>query len=642
VLQSKLRQVTGNDSIELVSLPGGLAVKATVDSASDAEALLGLLPTLNTRVLPFIVVRGQGSGSVDASGAPTGGVTETSGKYYGADRPILEGEDLQLTRRLREVTGIRTVSVVRTAQNALALYGTVRDRGEYETVRRYLVMLPMFGSGVTASTQSRSLATGGSLPVGGQSVGGAAGAASGALNRAQFNPALQNPNEPTIQAQAQVLGGTGGTGAVAPAAPATGGAGIGAGTGALTPTAPNIGVTTGGIGTGLAGTGDVGTGVGLLPGIGYGAPTESAANVTQSSIQTVPGSGNGTSANVGGWPAGVNRAQQPSAGYFQDINMQMFVRILDPEAQSVRRVTIESNIVEISRTTLKNLGVEAGSASILTETATAGTPATAPTVTINPATGQQTIVPGSPATPGITTRTVNPTINQGVATLGNGFLGLQSFRNIDPLRLRLNALYQNGNARILSRPNISAVEGADAQIVVGGERPVPSSVATGQAVGQSIVFRRFGIILTMRPTVLDDDTIVLQIRADVTELASEYGINLNGALIPGERVRSVNTTLTVRPGDTFVLGGLITNDRRQQTSRVPILSSLPIIGSLFKSKRFENNESELAIFMTPRIDKLGVTVNGREAVNRVPALPPLPDSATGSSAFGVLGTATTQ
>jgi hypothetical protein len=69
VLQSKLRQVTGNDSIELVSLPGGLAVKASVDSAADAEALLGLLPTLNTRVLPFIVVRGQNSGSVRPSRA---------------------------------------------------------------------------------------------------------------------------------------------------------------------------------------------------------------------------------------------------------------------------------------------------------------------------------------------------------------------------------------------------------------------------------------------------------------------------------------------------------------------------------------------------------------------------------------------
>ncbi len=637
VLQSKLRQVTGNDSIELVSLPGALAVKAQVDSAEDAEALLGLLPDLNTRVLPFIVVRGhnaQNSGQGgDASGAQLSGTSASGGegKYYGANRPVLNGEDLQITRRLQEVTGIRTVSVARTALNALAVYGTVRDRIEYDTVKRYAVLLPMFGSGVSSAAQTRTISAGG-LPGSGQSVGGAAGAASGAggLGRPQFSPALQNsPLTPFFQSQAQVTGGTGGTvgaggvgagagtGAMAPTASGAGvGVGIGTGTGAVAPPAPNTtGVPgaagVGAFGTGTVGTGNFGAGVGFVPGLGAGG---FAGGSDFSQTQSSSSSPLGTASFAGGWPLTINAAQQPSTGYRQDINIQMFVRILDPRGQSVRRVTVESNIVEISRTSLKNLGVEPGSATLLSES----------------------VAPGSPP---VTTRTINPSENPGVFTLGNGFVGQGSLGNIDPLRFRLNALYQNGNARILSRPNISAVEGADAQIVIGGERPVPSSVATGQAVGQSIVFRRFGIILTMRPTVTDDNTIILQIRADVTELAPEYGINLNGALIPGERVRSVNTTITVRAGDTFVLGGLITNDRRQQTSRIPILSSLPIIGPLFRSKRFEHNESELAIFMTPRIDSLNTTVNTQEAVNRVPALPALPDSATGASAFGALGSA---
>ncbi len=652
VMQSKLRQVTGNDSIELIALPGGLAVKAEVDSPGDAEALLSLLPTLNTRVLPFIVVRGpnnrqpggQGSGpGNDASGAQQPSASMSSeggeGKYYGANRPILNGEDLEITRRLQEVTGIRTVSVVRTAQNALAIYGTVRDRIEYETVRRYVVMLPVIGSGTSAATQSRSFASGGAFSGAGQSVGGAAGAASGNLNRAQFNPALQpGPSDPFFQSQAQVAGGSGGTasagtgtGAVAPPAPNTGafdgaGAGLGAASGAVAPGAPSAAVP-GATGSGAFGTpGALGTnngfgaGVGLVPGVGYGSlpggfPGGSATDFTQAIGSQNPSGGSlGTTSYPSNWPYPLNAAQQPNAGYRQDINIQMFVRILDPDAQSVRRVTVESNIVEISRTSLRNLGVEAGTVAVLTET----------------------------RAPGNVQRTVDPTLRQGIFTAANGFVGGQGLGVLDPLRLRLNALYQSGNARILSRPNISAVEGADAQIVIGGERPVPSAVATGQAVGQSIVFRRFGIILTMRPTVTDDDTIILQIRADVTELANEFGINLNGALIPGERVRSVNTTITVRAGDTFVLGGLITNDRRQQTSRVPILSSIPLLGQLFRSKRFENNESELAIFMTPRIDKLNTTVNTREAVNRVPALPALPDSATGAAAFGALGSASTQ
>jgi pilus assembly protein CpaC len=114
-------------------------------------------------------------------------------------------------------------------------------------------------------------------------------------------------------------------------------------------------------------------------------------------------------------------------------------------------------------------------------------------------------------------------------------------------------------------------------------------------VNNSVVFRNYGIILTMRPTLTDDDTIILQIRADVTNIDPTTAVNLGGAIIPGETVRSVDTTLTVREGDTIVMGGLITNERSQITSRIPVLSNIPIIGSLFRSKRFQNNESELAI-----------------------------------------------
>jgi pilus assembly protein CpaC len=106
---------------------------------------------------------------------------------------------------------------------------------------------------------------------------------------------------------------------------------------------------------------------------------------------------------------------------------------------------------------------------------------------------------------------------------------------------------------------------------------------------------------------------------------------LNGALIPGESVRSVDTTINVREGDTLVMGGLITNDRRQITSRVPILSQIPILGKLFQSKRFENNETELAIFLTPRITRIAASPNTIADVLRIPALPPLPGNSESSS-----------
>jgi pilus assembly protein CpaC len=116
----------------------------------------------------------------------------------------------------------------------------------------------------------------------------------------------------------------------------------------------------------------------------------------------------------------------------------------------------------------------------------------------------------------------------------------------------------------------------------------------------------------------------LQIRGDVTNLDPTTAINLSGAIIPGELVRSVDTTVTMHEGDTLVLGGLITNEARKQTSKVPILGDLPILGSLFRSKRFENNETELAIFLSPHIRRQHASVNTKAGVEMVPSLPDLP------------------
>ncbi len=430
-LQDNLRLLTGNQSIELVSLPGGLALKAQTDSPEEAEAILRVLPSINQPVLPFIVVRGQAT---------------TQNPYYSSQ--ALQGEDRVLTERLQAVTGITTVTAVRASPNSVAIYGTVPTRGDYETVKRYGTIL------------------------------------------------------------AQSAQGT------------------------LRP-------------TGIEGA---------LP------------------------------------------SYDPAGGYLRDLGIQMFVRILDPAQATIRNVTIETNVVEITHTALRNLGAAYGTAPLSAETIANG----------------------------VTTRTVSPTFNQGVATGGNGFSGQGGIGAIDPFRVQLNALAQKGDARILASPNVRAVEGMPAQITIGGERPVPSAVATTGATAQSVEFRRYGVIISMRPTVSDDNTILLQIRADITQPDRTFEINLNGALIPGETVRSIDTSIAVRPGDIIIMGGLISNEKRLQTSKVPILGDIPIIGSLFTSKRFENNETELAIFMTPRIDSLPATPTTKAFADSMPGYPTLP------------------
>ena len=466
-LQDNLRRITGNSSIELISMPGSLVLKAEADSQADAQRLLELLPTLNQAVIPFVTIRG-------------GGRVESS------NVPLLQGEDLQLTQKLQAVTGVRTVYAVRASGNSLAIYGTVQDRSQYQAVKRY----------GTAIAQSSA-------------------------------PAAQ------------------------------------------------------------------------------------------------PGAGQGGSIFR---PQGIEpalAAYDPTGGYARVLGVQMFVRILDPEQAVIRNVTIETNIVEITRTNLKNLGAEYGSATLTNETVVGGTSTPALDGAGNPVIGTN----GQPVvntTPSTITRTISPVFNAGTQLLGNGFAGFGGFSAVNPFRARVNAVAQNNNARVLASPNIRATEGTVAQITIGGERPVPSASASFGSNAQSIEFRRFGVILTMRPTVSDDNTIILQIRADVTQPDQTYAINVGGAIIPGESVRSIDTTLTVRPGDIVVMGGLLTNDKRQQTSKVPILGDLPIIGSLFRSRRFENNETELAIFMSPRIDAVPATMDTMEIGGRIPSFPALP------------------
>lgn len=412
IAQNQLRTITGNQTIELTPLGGNWVLKGEVGSQTEAQQLLTLAGGLSQKIVPLLVVRGPN------------GVTP-------AEQPITSPEDREMTRRLQEVTGIASVYAMRTADNGVAIYGSVRNRREFERVQQYKVVVPV---------------------------------------------------------------------------------------------------------------------------------------------------------NKGGGSGGDNQTldtQHPTHGYQSPANVQVFVRIEDPEEAALRVVTIDSNVVEISRTALKNLGVEYGSAQVLSES-TAG---------------------------GVTTRTIDPQFQNGVIQAGNGFAGFGGFGIIDAFRARLNALYTRGNANILSKPNVTTLEGTEAQITIGGARPIPQiqsgSGGTG-TVQENIIFRRFGVILTMRPTVLADNTIILQIRVDVTDLDTTTGITRGNTFIPGETVRSVNNVLVLKEGDIIALGGLITNVKRRQTSRVPVLSQIPIIGSLFQSRRFENNESELAIFLSPTIRRVNV------------------------------------
>jgi Flp pilus assembly secretin CpaC len=428
VAQNQLRTITGNQTVTFTPLGGSWVLRGEVGSQAEAQQLLTLANTLNDKIVPLLVVRG-----------PNG--------FTPAETPISSVEDREMTRRLQEVTGISTIYVIRTADNGAAIYGTVRNRAEFDRVQRYKVIVPV------------------------------------------------------------IKGGGGGN--------------------------------------------------------------------NNFSTDTV----------------------HPTNAYQSPSNVQVFVRIEDPNESALRLVTIDSNVVEISRSSLKSLGIEFGSAQVLGESGG--------DAILNP---QGNVIGFNPIT-----RTIDPTFVPGAIQAGNGVAGGGPFGFIDAFRARLNALYTKGNANILSKPNVTTLEGTEAQITIGGARPIPQVTSSGGGAGsvqENIVFRRFGVIVTMRPTLLSDNTIILQIRVDVTDLDPSTGITRGNTFIPGETVRSINNILVLKEGDIIALGGLITNAKRRSTSRVPILSQIPILGALFQSRRFENNESELAIFLTPTIKR--VLVPGSE------------------------------
>ncbi len=180
--------------------------------------------------------------------------------------------------------------------------------------------------------------------------------------------------------------------------------------------------------------------------------------------------------------------------------------------------------------------------------------------------------------------------------------------SLGPLSLQgiLNAMEAKGLARTLAQPTLIALSGERASFLAGGEFPIPvaqsggSSGANGtQAI--TVEFKTFGVSLSFTPTVLSDNTINLVVEPEVSEIDPTASLTLNGITIPGLRTRRVSTTLELRDGESFAIAGLLQQDTKVQISQMPLLGSLPIIGTLFRSTRYQKGETELLIVVTPRL-----------------------------------------
>lgn len=172
------------------------------------------------------------------------------------------------------------------------------------------------------------------------------------------------------------------------------------------------------------------------------------------------------------------------------------------------------------------------------------------------------------------------------------------------INVALDALEQKGLVTTLAQPTLVALSGETASFLAGGEFPVPIGSNAGNTLGAStitVAFKEFGVSLAFTPTVLADGIINLIVAPEVSAIDPAASITLNNIVIPGLRTRRAKTTLELRDGESFAIAGLIGADFANTVRQVPLLGSIPIIGALFRSTRFDRSETELVITVTPHL-----------------------------------------
>jgi pilus assembly protein CpaC len=169
----------------------------------------------------------------------------------------------------------------------------------------------------------------------------------------------------------------------------------------------------------------------------------------------------------------------------------------------------------------------------------------------------------------------------------------------------LRLLKTQGAFRELAEPNLIAMDGQQASFLAGGEFPVPVIQAGGGGdnVAMTIMFKEYGVRLNFKPTIIDEDHIRLELEPEVSTIDFANGVKLSGFVIPALRTRRAKTGLELRDGQSFALAGLLDNSETRTLSRVPIVSDIPVLGALFKSKSFQKNETELMFIVTAHLVK---------------------------------------
>jgi pilus assembly protein CpaC len=207
---------------------------------------------------------------------------------------------------------------------------------------------------------------------------------------------------------------------------------------------------------------------------------------------------------------------------------------------------------------------------------------------------------------------VNPfTANNGPLVPGNNLTASALNKaGLPSVTATLRAMESAGVVRTLAEPNLTAISGESATFISGGEFPIPTGVTcqttTSGAIGQcvqTVSFKKFGISLNFTPVVLTEGRISLRVMTEVSEVSAENALTggANGTTIPSIKTRRAETTLEIPSGGSIAMAGLIQEQTKQAVNGLPGIDQLPILGQLFRSQDFINNQTELMVIVTPYI-----------------------------------------
>lgn len=247
------------------------------------------------------------------------------------------------------------------------------------------------------------------------------------------------------------------------------------------------------------------------------------------------------------------------------------------EMEHPSQIRLEAQIIEINSDYTKNLGIQYWS---------------------------QT--PGSNSSSGSSSDNTNSGITVGTAGLFYGGEDFSSSRkhggwlgsHVANVNVTLQALINEGKARILSRPSITTMSGKTANILIGGRIPIPVSDGNGNV---SIDWHEYGVKLNIEPVVDSEDKITSKVHAEVSTLDYSHGVKIDSFSVPGIATREAESEVNVRSGMTMAIGGLINSEDAKIVSKIPLLGDLPIIGRFFRHTSNTRDKRELIILITPTL-----------------------------------------